>query len=127
MEQMLGYSQFIADRCRQCNIVAHRGAWHYAPENSVPAVEQAIMRGYEIVEVDVQRSRDGVLFLLHDPSLGRMAGRDVVAQSLTMRELTETALRNGNGGTQNHISNHGIPTLEEILRLVKGRIFLMFF
>ncbi len=46
--------------------VAHRGASHWAPENTLPAFELARDMGVDFVETDVQRSSDGVLFCFHD-------------------------------------------------------------
>ncbi|MFW8644849.1 hypothetical protein ACOJBO_30630 [Rhizobium beringeri] len=40
------YIDHIADPSRSCAIVAHRGAWHQAPENSLAAIENAIAGGY---------------------------------------------------------------------------------
>ncbi|MFF3891201.1 glycerophosphodiester phosphodiesterase [Streptomyces sp. NPDC001914] len=52
-------------------VVAHRGASAYAPENTLAAVDRAAELGFEWVENDVQRSRDGQLMVLHDASLAR--------------------------------------------------------
>lgn len=52
-------------------VVAHRGASGEAPENTLAAVRRAIARDADAVEVDVQRTRDGALVLLHDTSLAR--------------------------------------------------------
>ena len=51
--------------------VAHRGASSSAPENTVPAIYQAALAGADVVEVDLRRSRDGALVLLHDANLER--------------------------------------------------------
>lgn len=51
--------------------VAHRGASAYVPENTLPAVRRAIAMDADLVEVDVQRSRDGALVLMHDTTLAR--------------------------------------------------------
>lgn len=51
--------------------VAHRGASAYAPENTLAAVREGIRLGADLVEVDVQRSSDGVLVLVHDTTLAR--------------------------------------------------------
>lgn len=50
-------------------IIAHRGASARAPENTLPAFERALALGAVEVELDVRRSRDGVLFLFHDENL----------------------------------------------------------
>ncbi|MQY12426.1 Glycerophosphodiester phosphodiesterase [Streptomyces sp. RB5] len=51
--------------------VAHRGASHAAPENTLAAVDLARSLGIAWVENDVQRTRDGTLVVLHDPTLAR--------------------------------------------------------
>ncbi|MFD7920297.1 glycerophosphodiester phosphodiesterase [Streptomyces sp. NPDC059740] len=56
---------------RQVVTVGHRGASHYAPENTVAAVDEAARRRVRWVENDVQRTRDGVLVVLHDATLTR--------------------------------------------------------
>ena len=55
----------------QVMVVAHRGDWRYAMENSLPAIENAIKMGVDIVEVDVQRTADGHIVLMHDETLDR--------------------------------------------------------
>ena len=51
--------------------IAHRGASGYAPENTLSAVRQAVELRSDLVEVDVQRTRDGALVLVHDTDLSR--------------------------------------------------------
>lgn len=52
-------------------VVAHRGASAYAPENTLAAVDKAHELGFDWVENDVQRTRDGRLVVLHDATLAR--------------------------------------------------------
>ncbi|NMC06144.1 MAG: hypothetical protein GYA24_13090 [Candidatus Lokiarchaeota archaeon] len=52
-------------------LIGHRGASHYAPENTIEAAQAAIMFGAVGWEVDVQVSYDGTFFLLHDDDLRR--------------------------------------------------------
>ncbi|WP_443075891.1 glycerophosphodiester phosphodiesterase [Streptomyces sp. TRM 70351] len=56
---------------REVTPVAHRGASAYAPENTLAAADKARELGIDWVENDVQRTRDGVLVVLHDDSLKR--------------------------------------------------------
>lgn len=57
-------------------IVAHRGAWEQAPQNSLDAVRQAAALGCDGIEIDVRRTADGQLVLVHDARLrGRPVGR----------------------------------------------------
>jgi glycerophosphoryl diester phosphodiesterase len=51
--------------------VAHRGASAAYPENTIPAIRGAIALGADMVELDVQRCRDGALVLMHDKTLAR--------------------------------------------------------
>ncbi len=50
--------------------IAHRGSLHEGlPDNSLPALQQAISKGVRFLEVDVRQGADGELFLFHDGSL----------------------------------------------------------
>lgn len=61
-------------------LIAHRGALLRAPENTLPSLREAARLGAAWVEFDVQRSRDGRLFLLHDDTLDRTTdGRGLAA------------------------------------------------
>ena len=51
-------------------VVAHRGVWDPAPQNSIAAFQKAIDDGVDAVELDVRRSGDGRLIVFHDPRLG---------------------------------------------------------
>lgn len=56
-------------------LLAHRGASRQAPENTRVALEKALELGADGVEVDVQRTVDGTLILVHDDDWLRTAGR----------------------------------------------------
>lgn len=119
----MAYQDYIADPARRCAIVAHRGAWHGAPENSLAAIENAIAIGVDIVELDVRKSADGELFLMHDDTLLRMAGIDRDAETFTMAELQSIALRADDGGEGRALTDQHIPTLKHALEIIRGRIF----
>ena len=93
---------------------AHRG-YHgkdLAPENSILAYKEAIRRGFG-VELDVHLMQDGNLAVIHDASLLRTAGADVLVEDLTARELKAYRLE----GTDEEI-----PLLEEVLPLFEERL-----
>lgn len=121
---MPSYVDHIADPDRSCAIVAHRGVWRAAPENSLLAVERAISAGYEVVEIDVRRSSDGEFFLLHDDTLDRMAGLDREPEALTLQQLSSLKLRNRDGGQTNEVTDERLPSLKEVFDLTRGRIFI---
>lgn len=120
---MTDYKDYIADPNRDAAIVAHRGAWHGAPENSLAAIERAIAIGVDIVELDIRKSADGQLFIMHDDTLARMAGIDRDAETFTMAELQAIALREDDGGEHRATTDQRIPTLKQALEVIRGRIF----
>ena len=58
------------------DITAHRGASHYAPENSMAAFRKAYEFNVPYIELDVHETKDGVLYVMHDGSLLRTTGLD---------------------------------------------------
>lgn len=101
-------------------IVAHRGDWRNAPENSLQAIQNCIDMGVDIVEVDVRMTRDRRLVLLHDDTLDRTTTGTGPIWDRTLGELSKLHLKNGQGIP----TRHRIPTLEEAMRLARGRILV---
>ena len=62
---------YLIPTIKKTLIAAHRGDWRNACENSLEAIENAIRMGVDIVEVDLQRTKDGELILMHDRKLDR--------------------------------------------------------
>ncbi len=120
----MNYFEYMADPHRQCAIVAHRGVWSDAPENSLLSIRRAIEAGYDVVEIDVRRTADGEFVLLHDDTLERMAGVDKEPEQLTLAELTSLALRNRDGGPENPITDEKLPNLKDVFDLTRDRIFI---
>lgn len=120
----MNYSDYIADPSRDCAIVVHRGVWRAAPENSLLSIERAISAGYDVVEIDVRRSSDGELFLLHDDTLERMTGLDRAPETLTLQQLSSLKLRDRDGGERNAVTEEKLPSLKDVFSLTKDRIFI---
>lgn len=101
-------------------VASHRGDWRNACENSIEAIENAIKMGVDIVEVDLARTKDGQLILMHDSKLDRTTtGRGLVAEH-SLAEIKALQLRNGC-----HIKTiYKVPTLEEALVFAKGKVML---
>ena len=91
---------------------AHRGL-HGAgvPENSMLAFRKALDGGYGI-EFDVHLMKDGTLAVIHDSSLKRTAGVDVLIEDLTLEDLDQYRLE----GT-----DEKIPLFSELLELYNGK------
>lgn len=120
----MNYFEYMADPHRRCAIVAHRGIWSDAPENSLLSIKRAIEAGYDVVEIDVRRTADGEFVLLHDDTLERMAGVDKEPEQLTLAELTSLALRNRDGGPDNPFTGAKLPSLRDVFELTRDRIFI---
>jgi glycerophosphoryl diester phosphodiesterase len=80
-------------------IIAHRGFSSRYPENTLPAIHAAIRLGVDMVEIDVQETRDGELVVFHDYRLDRIYGVHKRVRDARRRELPDA------------------PTLAEVLRL----------
>ncbi|KAF9766914.1 hypothetical protein IL306_000583 [Fusarium sp. DS 682] len=120
----MNYFEYIANPHRQCAIVAHRGVWSDAPENSLLSIRRAIEAGYDVVEIDVRRTADGEFVLLHDNTLERMAGIHKEPEQLTLEELMSLALRNRDGGLNNPFTNEKLPSLRHVFELTRDKIFI---
>ncbi|MDR1120656.1 MAG: glycerophosphodiester phosphodiesterase family protein [Dysgonamonadaceae bacterium] len=101
-------------------VTAHRGDWRYAPENSLPAIENAIRMGVDIVELDVQRTKDGQFILMHDATLDRTTTGTGDIADWTLDSIQTLRLKNGCAIK----TKEKVPTLEEALLLIKGRILV---
>lgn len=92
---------------------AHRGVSSEAPENTVPAFELAIGRA-DGIELDVQRTRDGHLVVIHDETIDRTSSGSGRVVDLTLDELRRHSFDNHLPGFE----GVRLPTLEDVLDLV---------
>lgn len=100
---------------KQVQVFAHRGASAYAPENTLPAFALAMEQGADGIELDVHLSRDGELVVIHDKALDRTTNGTGLVKDHTLAELQALCADNGMPG----FAAARIPTLEEVLTLVK--------
>ncbi len=99
-------------------LYAHRGLHDNksdAPENSMKAFSKAVDAGYGI-ELDIQLTKDNIPVVFHDYTLERVCGVDGKVRDYTYQELQQFTLCG---------SKERIPKLEEVLRLVAGKIPLI--
>ncbi len=102
-------------------VVAHRGYWRSAPENSILAVKNAVEAGIEIVEIDVRKTSDGHLVVIHDKSLDRTTtGRGKVSE-ITLDSVKSVFLKTGVGG----YTHYEVPTLREMMEFVATQNILV--
>lgn len=95
--------------------IGHRGAAGHAPENTLASVEKAILLGVDLVEVDVQRTSDGHLVIIHDKRVDRTTNGAGLVSGMSLRALRE--LDAGAG--------QRIPTVEELLQTTERRVGLI--
>ncbi len=104
---------------RRTLIVAHRGASHAAPENTLPAFKLAIKEGADYIEGDFWLTKDGHIVCMHDPTTARVSTRHInrdIRRS-TLKELKQLDIGAWKGKRFAHTT---IPTLEEILQILPG-------
>lgn len=101
-------------------VVAHRADWRNHPENSLPAIEGSIAAGVEMVEIDLQRTKDGHLVLMHDATVDRTTTGTGKVADLMLADIQALRLRDGLGSP----TESRVPTLREALLLARGRILL---
>lgn len=101
-------------------VAAHRGDWRNFPENSIPAVLSCIDRGIDIVEVDVQETRDGKFVLMHDATVGRTTNGKGKVSSYSYDRIRNLKLKDASG----NLTDYKVPGLDTILTLCKGRIIV---
>lgn len=96
-------------------IVAHRGASHDAPENSLAAVRLGYEQGADAVEVDIHLSKDQRIMVNHDKDTQRTAG-----EKFGISETNSSELRKLDVGTWKAKKFRGekMPFLEEVLDAV---------
>lgn len=101
-------------------VIAHRGDWRNAPENSLQSIEKAIAMKVDMVELDIQPTKDGNFICMHDETLDRTSTGKETIKNYTTEELKKFVLRSGNGIK----TRQPIPTLKEVLNVCKDRILV---
>ena len=101
-------------------VIAHRGDWRNAPENSLQSIEKAIAMKVDMVELDIQPTKDGNFICMHDETLDRTSTGKGPIKDYTTEELKKFVLRSGNGIK----TRQPISTLKEVLNVCKDRILV---
>jgi glycerophosphoryl diester phosphodiesterase len=118
-------------------LVAHRGASGYAPEHTIPAYELAIEQGADIIEPDLQVTRDGRLIALHDLTLERTTNvgevfpdrfREEMDRGQPVRrwyavDFTLEEIKRLDAGSwfDARFAGARVPTLAEVIEIARGR------
>ena len=88
-------------------VSGHRGDSNFYPELSGSAIQSALDKGADAIEIDVRLSKDGYVVLLHDPTVGRTSAGSGMVINMTLAELKAL------------YGEDGLLTLDEAVQLVK--------
>ncbi|TBL73957.1 glycerophosphodiester phosphodiesterase [Paenibacillus thalictri] len=95
--------------------IAHRGYPVKYPENTLSSFQAACDLSYTYVELDIQLSKDGVPVVMHDYTVDRMTDGTGMVRDFTLAELKGLRVK----------EQETVPTLEEVLLLLKGKLNIM--
>ena len=91
--------------------IAHRGASGYELENTLKAFRKAIELKADVIECDAHLTKDDEVVIIHDETVNRTTNGRGKVKNLTLEEIKKLKTKN----------NERIPTLEEVIEVVKGR------
>ena len=107
----------------QTKIIAHRGFSDIAPENTLIAFQKAIECKADYFELDVHKTKDDSIVVIHDRSVDRTSSNDMKGEIAEMNYSDLTTVRVGyRMKFGDKYEDEKIPTLREALELAKGKI-----
>jgi glycerophosphoryl diester phosphodiesterase len=115
--------QFLT-RSNGVMVVAHRTCWRETTENSVSGINACVALGVDMVEIDVRRTADGVLVLMHDETVDRTTNGAGKVEQLHYADFAALRLRARAGGPDAALTEEAPPTLEAALIAARGRILV---
>lgn len=98
-------------------VIAHRGDWRNFPENSLEAFSSAVDMGVDMIEMDVAKTKDNQLVIMHDKTIDRTTTGKGLVSDWTLDSLRKLYLKDGLGIE----TRYKIPTLEEALLICKRK------
>ncbi|WP_083205385.1 glycerophosphodiester phosphodiesterase [Bacillus sp. FJAT-27264] len=102
---------------QKSEIMAHRGYVSKGPENTIESIQGAIEAQADYAEIDVLETKDGELAVIHDTNLKRLTGIHAQVYDLTMDELRQLQVKQGNFTGR-------ISSLAEVMDVARGKIKL---
>jgi glycerophosphoryl diester phosphodiesterase len=101
-----------------CLIIGHRGAMGYAPENTLASFEEAVRRGADLIELDVQLSQDNEVVVLHDTSVDRTTNGEGLVRDLPWKKIKTFDAGAWYGS---EFSHQYVPSLNDVISRFKHR------
>jgi glycerophosphoryl diester phosphodiesterase len=102
-------------------LCAHRGGMDTHPENTIPAFKNAIAAGVQMIEFDIQFSKDSALVIMHDGTVDRTTNGSGEVASFTLSQLKQLDAGSKKGAEFKGVT---IPTFEETLAVMPKNIWL---
>ncbi|QTD38585.1 glycerophosphodiester phosphodiesterase family protein [Polaribacter batillariae] len=104
-------------------VASHRGGiyWNNAPENTIKSFERTLGTGTDIIEIDIRKTSDGKLIVMHDSDLERTTNGTGKISHRTLSYIKSLKILNRDG----QITDNLVPTLEEVMRFAKGKTLVM--
>jgi glycerophosphoryl diester phosphodiesterase len=123
-------SPAVAATDSDVDVIAHRGSSGAAPENTLAAVRLAIRHDADLVENDIQRTRDGELVIMHDTTLDRTTDVEQVFPARApwnVGDFTLKQIKRLDAGSwfAPRFAGAEVPTLEEWVNAVGGRASML--
>ena len=109
------------DTLPPCTIIAHRGASAERPENTLEAIRLALEEGAHAVEIDLKRTADGVVVLMHDATVDRTTQGTGLLHRLSYAQVQALDAARS---FRPYPGRHPVPRLEEVLETVQQRAWL---
>ncbi|NOY38228.1 MAG: glycerophosphodiester phosphodiesterase [Chlorobi bacterium] len=103
-------------------VIAHRGGSYNAPENTLAAFRKAMEMGADMIEIDVEQTKDSVVIVMHDKTVDRTTDGSGPVDSLRYRYIK--TLDAGNWFDK-RFKGEKVPTLDEVLKLIDGKVKLL--
>lgn len=113
-------SQLENSNDKNIMVIAHRGDWRNAPENSIQAIINSIKMGVDMVEIDIRKTKDNKLIVMHDDTIDRTTTGSGYVSDWTLDSLKTLYLKSDKG----IVTIHKIPTLQEALIASKNKILV---
>lgn len=95
--------------------IGHRGAKAYEPENTILSFKRALELGVNAIELDVRRTKDGEIVVIHDAEVDRTTDGKGLVSELTLSEIKRLSTEKG----------EKIPTLEEALDFLNRKVKIL--
>jgi len=108
---------FVVSTERPIQVVCHRGASFFAPENTLAAARICYNQGFQFVEIDVRTTADGIPIVMHDPIVDRTTDGHGLVSDLTWAEIERL---DAGAWFDPFYTGEPVPRLEDHLRLAKG-------